>query len=393
VSIQYNRILKIALPLKQSAFLWGARKTGKSTYLTKNFKHSIRYDLLQSELFLKYAKQPYLLRQEILALSPEKELKYPIILDEVQRIPLLLNEVHWLIENTTASFILCGSSARALKRKTSNLLGGRAWKYHFYPLVYPEINDFDLLKVLNTGLIPSHYLSSDISRSLEAYVQDYLKEEIMAEGLVRHLPAFARFLDTVAFSNGELVNFSNIARDCSVDSKTVKSYYEILVDTLLGYFIYPYSPRNPSRNLIFSMPKFYLFDVGVAGFLTKRSLNILKGNEAGRAFEHFIFMELMAYQGIRNKKWDIRFWRTKQGLEVDFVLGDAEVAIEVKISSLVQKSEITGLIAFNEEYAPHKAIVVSLDSAKRKLTHGDNKEILILPYQEFLKQLWNDELI
>lgn len=389
---QYDRILKMKLPTRQSAYLWGARKTGKSTYLAKKFPNSIKYDLLKSELFLKYTKEPHLFREEITALSPKKELNHPIIVDEVQRVPLLLNEIHWLIENTAAYFILCGSSARSLKRKTSNLLGGRAWKYNFYPLVYPEVNDFDLKKALNTGLIPSHYLSADFIKSLEAYVEDYLKEEIMAEGLVRNLPAFARFLDTLAYSNGELVNFTNIARDCGVDSKTVKSYYEILVDTLLGYFIYPYSKKS-GRDTLFSVPKFYLFDVGVAGFLTRRSINILKGSEAGKAFEHFIFMELMAYRGINRGLWEITFWRTKQGMEVDFILGDGEICIEVKISNLVQKSDLKGLIAFSNEYSPRKAIVVSLDAAKRKLNLGKNKEILVLPYREFLEKLWNREII
>lgn len=389
--VQYQRILKLDLPPKQSAFLWGARKTGKSTYLAKNFPNSISYDLLKSELYLKYTKKPYVFREEILALA-KNTLKHPIIVDEVQRVPLLLNEIHWLIENTDAYFILCGSSARKLKRGAANLLGGRAWKYHFYPLVYPEVTDFDLLKALNTGLIPSHYLSRNPTKSLQAYIQDYLIEEIKTEGLTRNLPSFARFLDIFAFSNGELTNFTNIARECGVDAKTVKNYYEILVDTLLGYFVYPYK-KKISRDVISSMPKFYLFDVGVSGFLTKRNINILKGAEAGKAFEHYIFMELMSYKGINDCDYEINFWRTKTGLEVAFILGQGEVAIEVKISAQVEKQDIKGLIAFTEKHRPSKSIVVSLDAAARKIKTENGYEILILPFKIFLKKLWGKKII
>lgn len=387
----YDRKLVLDLPEGQSAFLWGARQTGKSTYLAKEFPDSLYFDLLNSDLYLRYSKRPHIFREEILA-SPEQKLKHPIIVDEVQLVPLLLNEIHWLIENTKAYFILCGSSARKLKRSAANLLGGRAWKYHFYPLVYPEVSDFDLLKVLNTGLIPSHYLSSQPQKSLKAYIQDYLTEEIKAESLTRKLASFARFLDALSFSNGELTNFSNISRECGVDAKTVKSYYEILVDTLMGYFIYPYSKRI-KRNIISSLPKFYLFDVGVAGFLTKRQINSLKGEEAGRAFEHFIGMELMAYKGLSDANFDIWFWRTTHGLEVDFILGDGEVALEVKISDNIDKSMLKGLMAFTDEYLPKKSIVVSLDPRPRKLFTKNGNEIMVLPYRDFLESLWKKEII
>ncbi len=387
----YKRILKLELPERQSAFLWGARKTGKSTYLETNFPNSVRYDLLHSDIFLRFMKQPYLFREEILALSDEI-LQYPIIVDEIQKIPVLLDEVHWLIEHTVASFILCGSSARKLKKDGINLLGGRAWRYTFYPLVYPEIPDFDLLRALNTGLIPSHYLSGNPTRSLKSYVQDYLTEEIKAEGLVRNLPAFARFLDTLAFSNGELVNFSNIARDCYIDAKTVKEYYSILVDTLLGYFIFPYTKRA-KREAIHATPKFYLFDVGVANILMKRDLKVLKGTETGRAFEHFILMELIAYRGLNDLDFSITFWRTKTGYEVDFILGKGEVAIEVKISNNVRKADLKGLLIFQEEYKPKKTCVVSLVLRSRKLILNDENEVLILPYKKFLDMLWGREII
>ncbi|MBI5448002.1 MAG: ATP-binding protein [Gammaproteobacteria bacterium] len=386
----YRRYLKIDLPPFQSAFLWGARKTGKSTYLKKKFPDAIYYDLLHTDLYNRLLKQPQLLREELLALSPEQR-KHPVIIDEIQKIPILLNEVHSLIESDKIQFILCGSSARKLKQGAANLLGGRAWRYHFYPLTFPEIPHFNLLQALNRGLIPSHYQSEYYTRSLKAYVQDYLKEEIQAEGLVRNLPAFARFLDLQAFSHGQLTNFSNIARDCSIDAKTVKEYYQILVDTLLGYFVFPFHPKM-SRDLISSTPKFYLFDVGVANSLTKQKIPALQGTAAGQAFEHFILTELMAYRGLNDLDFSITFWRKKSGLEVDFILGEAHLAIEIKMSTTVHQSELKGLISFTEQYKPKQAIVVSQDSKPRRLS-VNGQAILILPWREFLERLWQGEWI
>lgn len=389
--VRLKRLLNLELPKGQSAFLWGARGTGKSTYLKQKYPNAIRYDLLLSDLYLRFLQAPYLLREEILAL-PDEAFQDPIIIDEVQKVPLLLDEIHWLIENTNSRFILCGSSARKLKQGAANLLGGRAWRFTFFPLVSAEIPHFNLLHALNNGLIPSHYLVEDAKRSLRAYVQDYLKEEIQAEGLTRNLRAFSRFLETIPFSNGEIVNYSNIARDCAIDAKTVKEYYQILIDTLIGYFIYPYS-KKIKREIIQATPKFYLFDVGVSNFLGKRTIEALKGHEAGNSFEHFIMMELMAYRGIKEKDFDITFWRTKTQLEVDFILGDAEIAIEVKISDIVDKQDLHGLIAFQEEHNPRLAIVVCQAPKSRKMKVNDNQEIILLSYQEFLQQLWAEKII
>lgn len=192
-------MLTLELPQKTSAFLWGARKTGKSTYLHETFPDSACFDLLRSDLYINYSKEPYIFREEVLSLSKERLSKH-IIVDEVQKIPLLLDEVHYLIENANLQFILCGSSVRKLRRGGANLLGGRAWGYNFYPLIYKEVHDFDLLKVFNNGLIPSHYLSSNPQKSIKSYVNEYLKEEIQAEGLARNLPSFARFLDSLIFN-------------------------------------------------------------------------------------------------------------------------------------------------------------------------------------------------
>lgn len=388
----YTRKCVLYLPKNRSAFLWGARQTGKSSYLKHTFKNSIYYDLLDSHEVLRLSKAPHLLREEVLALDA-LHLTKPIIIDEIQKVPMLLNEVHWLIENTDAQFILCGSSARKLKTTSTNLLGGRAWAYHFYPFVFPEIPDFDLLKALQHGLIPNHYLSNntDIEYSLQSYVDVYLTDEIRNEGLVRNLAGFARFLEVAGICNGEMLNMSNVARDCGIERTTVQGYYQILEDTLLGYFIPPYS-KKIKRDIIKSTPKFYLFDVGVANYLGQRQLNTLKGDIAGKSFEHYILMELIAYIGLQRKRHAITYWRTKTGLEVDFIIGKGQLAIEIKISEQVHQSDLKGLIAFCEEHPTSQGIVVSQDLKSRKLKINDKVTLSILPWRVFLTSLWNDEL-
>jgi predicted AAA+ superfamily ATPase len=382
------RVLKISLPRAQSAFLWGARKTGKTTLLQEKFPNSLRYDLLETDTFLRLSKEPFRLREELLAVRDRGQLAKPIIIDEVQKIPPLLDEIHWLIENKKLSFILCGSSARKLKRSHANMLGGRAWRFELHPLTSFEIGkDFDLLKGLNRGLIPSHYLSNYYPRNLKAYIQDYLKEEIQYEGIVRNLPAFARFLDAVSFSSGELVNYTNIARECGVDAKTVAEYYQILIDTLIGHFLEPYRKRR-GREIITATPKFYLFDVGVAGSLTKRILQTNQGAEFGKAFEHLVMMELIAYRSYTEKDVSIRFWRTKAGQEVDFVIAEGEVAIEVKGSRKLSSADLAGLKAFVEEHRPKKALLVCQEPVARKLSSG----LEIVPWKEFFKTLWAGEI-
>jgi predicted AAA+ superfamily ATPase len=380
------RILKIKLPKGQSAFLWGPRKTGKTTFLRATFPDSLSYDLLQTDLFLELVKRPFLLREQLLTGSP-KQLKEPIILDEVQKVPQLLDEIHWLIENKGLRFILCGSSARKLKRGKANLLGGRAWRYEMHPLVSAEVTDLDLLRALNRGMIPMHYMQEGYRKSLQAYVRDYLKEEVFDEGLTRNIPAFSRFFDAMGYSHGELTNYANIARDCGVDAKTVKEYYQILVDTLLGTMIEPYKKRQ-DRSVIIRAGKFYLFDVGVAGTITHRQIPQEKGEQFGKAIEHFILMELLGHRAYRELDYDVNFWRTKSGLEVDFILGQGEVAIEVKSASRVDSVDLRPLRAFIQEYRPAKAFVVCNERAPRV-----HENIRILPWRNFLKMLWNGEVI
>jgi len=380
------RMLKIDLPPRQSAFLWGPRKTGKSTFLKTTFPQSLVYDFLRTDLFVEFSKRPALLREQLLAKSANA-LQQPIILDEVQKVPQILDEVHWLIENRGLRFILCGSSARKLKRGQSNLLGGRAWRYEMFPLVTPELNEVNLLRALNHGMIPAHYLQDDYKKTLQAYVQDYLKEEVFNEGLTRNLPAFSRFFEAMGYSHGELINYSNIARDCGVDSKTVKEYYQILVDTLLGRFVLPFKPRQ-ARQVIGKAPKFYLFDVGVAGAIAKRRLSQEKGEAFGKALEHFILMEIAAYNSLKEMDFAIDFWRTKSGFEVDFVLGGGEVAIEIKGTSRVDGADLRALKAFAEEFSPRQAVVVCNEKAARVV-----EKIKILPWRVFLRDLWAGKII
>lgn len=386
----YNRVLKMNLPPRQSAFLWGARQTGKTSFLEHHYPNAIFYDFLKTETFLRYSKEPAAFRQEIIALDTTQT-EALVVVDEVQKIPMLLDEIHYLIEHTSCQFILCGSSARKLKRQGVNLLGGRAWKYHFFPLVSKELGDLELLKIFTRGLLPSIYQSSDPGRSLQAYVEDYLTQEIQAESTVRNISYFARFLDTLRFSHGELINYSNIARDCHIDAKTVKEYFQILVDTLLGYYLPPYSHKK-NREIISATPKFYLFDVGVANYLKKSNIVDLKGVEAGQSLEHFVFLELTAYQKMFNIRMDIHFWRTTTQLEVDFVLGDAEIAIEVKITERVDKRDLKGLIAFQEEYMPRACYLVCLEPRLRHI-QTEFGLIQIIPIKMFLEQLWDNKIL
>jgi predicted AAA+ superfamily ATPase len=381
-----ERLLRMDLPRRQSAFLWGPRKTGKSTYLKAAFPDSLTFDLLRTDLMLDLARRPALLRERLLAAEPAK-LARPVILDEVQKVPALLDEVHWLIENRGLRFILCGSSARKLRRGRTNLLGGRAWRYEMHPLVSPELPRLDLLRALNRGLVPAHYLDDAYRRSLQAYVVDYLKEEVFDEGLTRNVAAFSRFFDAVGFSHGDLTNYANIARDCGVDAKTVKEYYQILVDTLLGTFVEPWKKRQ-ERQVIGKAAKFYLFDVGVAGALTQRHVAQERGEQFGRALEHFILMEILAHRSYRALDHGVHFWRTKSGLEVDFVLGDGEVAVEVKGTSRVDPSDLRSLRAFVEDNRPRKAVVVCNEPAPR-----DHDGIEVLPWREFLARLWGGRVL
>lgn len=367
---------------QESAFLWGARQTGKSTLLKNLFPDSMYIDLLLHNEFMRFQSNPSLLAEIIERTKPLG----PVIIDEIQRIPALLNEIHWLISNKGTRFILSGSSPRNILRTGQNLLGGRAIRYELYPLVFSEIPDFDLLKALNNGLLPRHYLSGNPNKLLSAYLGSYLKDEIIAEAKIRNVGSFTRFLEMAAFSNGEIVNYSNIASDCGVSSPTVKEYFQILDDTLTGRFL-PSFQKKAKRRLI-SAPKFYFFDVGIANYLLKRT-GIEHGSSTfGKAFEHFIYQEIYAHSKYSDLHYSISYWRTASQIEVDFVLGDGEVAVEVKSTDMAQLRHFGGLNHFANEYSPKKLILVSNDPYPRQVGN-----ISVLPWKIFLEELWSNKII
>lgn len=386
----YTRKLQLDLPAGRSAFVWGARKTGKTTLLKQCFAGSTRIDFLKTDTRLEYARRPALLRERLLAMVDAGTLRQPVLLDEVQKVPGILDEVHWLIEERGMGFVLCESSARKLTRSHANMLGGRAWRFELHPLTSAEVPELDLLRAFNHGLIPAHYLEQKpyVERTLRAYVADYVREEIMEEGVVRNIPAFSRFVDVLGFTTGELVNYSNIARETGVDAKTVREYFQILADTHLGALVEPYTGVR-KRTVLSRTPRFYLFDVGVAGHLARRTIPEERGPEFGRAFEHFIFMELAAYRSYSEKWFDINHWRTASGLEVDFVLDGGRVAVEVKGKQQVTNKDTRGLRTFMSEASPDCAgIVVTCEPAARAV--GD---VTMLPWRTFLQRLWAGDVV
>lgn len=382
----YKRTLDLS-KIKTSFFLWGPRQTGKTSLLRANFPDAIWIDLLRSENFVKYQQDSSRLRQELTRKKPSEHSW--IVIDEVQKVPPLLDEVHWLIENHGYRFALCGSSARKLKRGHANLLGGRAIRRELFGLTALELGThFDLETILNRGFIPNHYLNDDYVDRLRSYGSDYLKEEIFAEGLVRNLPAFSTFLNVASFSDTEQVEFSNIASDVGVSAPTIKSYFEILEDTLIGQFV-PAFRKRPKRRIQVS-PKFYFFDVGVVNSLAKRK-QIEFGSELfGKAFENWVFHELRCFKAYCEPDLDISYWKLSEGREVDFVLNDLECAIEVKSSDKIVDKHLKGLRELKVEHSKVKRrLVVSTEKVSRRTQDG----IEILSVQDFIEMLWNSELI
>ncbi|MBN2036712.1 MAG: ATP-binding protein, partial [Chitinispirillaceae bacterium] len=381
-----KRMLKIDPAV--TSFLWGARQTGKSTLLRNEFPESDYYNLLLSTTFAQVSRNPAIIRERCEAgnVTGDNQ-QYPIIIDEVQKSPELLDEVHWLMEHKGLRFVLCGSSARTLKRKHGNLLGGRAARNVLHPFVFAELPEFDLVRAINHGLLPPHYCAEDPRERLLAYVGDYLQEEILAEALTRNIGTFNRFLEAASFSNGELVNFSNIARECNISSATVRGYFQILEDTNTGYFLPAF--RKSSKRRQIGVSKFYFFDIGIINHLTRRG-RIEPGSELfGRAFEHLLFMELHAYAHYSRLRFPLTYWRTASGYEVDFIIGTHEIAVETKAVPAVASHHLKGIRAFKQEFASRRYIVVSLDPEPRRTP--DNIEIM--PWKVFLSQLWVGDVI
>jgi predicted AAA+ superfamily ATPase len=374
-----NRILQISSELDDSIFLFGARQTGKSTILRQQFPKAVYIDLLDTEVKSRLSRRPVLLYETIKD-KPENTL---VIIDEIPEVPELLNEVHRLISERHIIFILCGSSARKLKRKGKNTLGGRALPVYLYPFVSAEIPDFDIDHAVSYGMIPSHYLAKNPQRRLAAYIQVYLKEEIKEEALVRNLNAFQRFLEVAALTDGEMVNNNNIAQDCGVSATTVSAYFDILEDTLIGYRI-PAFAKVMKRRLV-QAPRFYYFDVGIANHLLHRKELVRGTTDYGHAFEHLVVQEIYAWMHYSHSEEQLSYWRTYTGLEVDVVIGDARVAIEIKSVEEVMTRHLKGLKAFGEEHPQSHRIIVSLDKFNRHM--GDIECIHVL---DFFKLLWSE---
>ncbi len=383
----FNRNLKLPPPGEETFFLWGPRQTGKSTLLRETYGTDHWIDLLKADEFRRYLTHPESLREQFEAEPPGPAQQ--IVIDEIQKVPSLLDEVHWLIENRGLHFALCGSSARKVKRGAANLLGGRAIRYELHGITAGEIGAVvDLDRLLNHGYLPRIYEASRPRRMLDAYIADYLKEEIAAEGLVRNLPAFSDFLDVSALSDGEIVNFSNIARECGVSSHTTKSHFQILEDTLLGHWLPAYRKR-PKRRVI-GAPKFYFADVGVVNRLAKRG-ELLPGSELyGKAFENWVFHELSAYASYEEFEGGLSYWRLASGVEVDFILGDMQVAIEAKSSERITQDHLRGLRTIVDDHPRvRRRIVVCREARARKTRDG----IEILPATTFVRRLWAGDLV
>ncbi len=382
----FNRSLVLPPSGRETFFLWGPRQTGKTTLLRKSYPEAVWIDLLKSEEFRRYLARPELLRQEIAAqpLTSGRQ----IVIDEIQKVPALLDEVHWLIENRGAHFALCGSSARKVRRGAANLLGGRAMRYELHGLTAGEIGSrFDLDRLLNHGYLPRIFESSRSKRVLDAYIADYLKEEIAAEGLVRNLPTFSDFLDVAALSDTEIVNFSNIGRECGVSSHTAKNHFQILEDTLLGRWLPAYR-RRPKRRVI-GTPKFYFADVGIVNRLARRG-DLHAGSELyGKAFENWVFHELTAFSSYEESDSPLSYWRLASGIEVDFVLGDMAIALEAKSSAKITQDHLKGLRNIVIDHPEvGRRIVVCREPKARKTDDG----IDILPVESFVGQLWNGDI-
>jgi uncharacterized protein len=380
----YPRVLPLAdLVKRRSLFLLGPRQTGKSTLLRRTFPQARFVDLLEADTYRELAGYPETLRQ---SLRRDERL---IIIDEIQKLPALLDEAQAMIDrNPSLRFIFTGSSARKLRRGRANLLAGRAWVAALHPLVSTEAGPGALNRRLNVGSLPAILDSKDADEDLRAYVGVYLQEEIRAEGLVRSIESFSRFLEVAALTNTHLLNYASVANDTGIPVRTVREHFQVLEDTLVGFQLPPYQHTRKRKPV--ATAKFYFFDVGVANVLMKRG-RIEPGSELyGSALEHQVFLELKAYLDYRRFDRPLTFWRTHSGSghEVDFVVGDA-VAIEVKGSRRITRSDLKGLLALSEERRFAKRLVVCREPRERTTDEG----VTVLPVQTFFERLWEGSLV
>jgi predicted AAA+ superfamily ATPase len=381
--MSYKRFLSLNNLLeKKSHFLLGPRSTGKSTLIkTELGERSHIIDLLDSRIFLSLSAHP----GDLENLIGIQNRPY-VVIDEIQKIPDLLNEVHRLIESKKWIFLLTGSSARKLKKCNSNLLAGRAWVANLFPLTTAELGvDFNLEKYLLHGGLPQVYTSQNPEEELNAYVKTYLYEEIRAEALVRKIPEFARFLEMASTTNGQLLNFAGIASDTEVAAATVREYYHVLEDTLMGFMLQPWHYSKKRKAV--QTAKFYFFDTGVCHFLKQVRMLNRHSDDYGQAFEQFILMEIRAYLSYARTLQEMTFWRSVNGQEVDCVIGK-DVAIEIKAAQKVTPRLLKGLETLSEEKIIKKYYLVSHDP----LPQLKNK-VHCLPWQVFLQKLWAGEIV
>ncbi len=379
--MELQRILSLPnLLSKKSFFLFGPRATGKSTLIKQDLSDAATViDLLNSRLYLRLLSSPH----DLEAIINSGDKSNTVVIDEIQRVPELLNEVHRLIENKKLTFLLTGSSARKLRRGKANLLAGRVWEARLFPLTWKEIHGFNLERYLRYGGLPPVYLSEYPEEELDAYVNTYLKEEIMAEGLIRKLPPFSRFLQAAALVNGEMINFSKLANDCQVPPSTITEYVGLLEDTLLG-FLLPAWTESKKRKAI-STGKFYFFDPGVTHTLARTQTLDRNSHLYGKSFEQFIGMEIRAYLSYKRKKHQFSYWRSVHGYEVDFLIG-SETAVEIKASQKISQRDFKGLKALEEEKIFKRYILVSQDPIN---TRKNNFQALY--WENFLDDLWADK--
>ena len=361
---------------KKSHFLFGPRQTGKTSLIHHTLKGVKVYDLLDTSIYLALSQNPSRIGQELTAKDRI------VVIDEIQRLPILLNEVHRLIETHGIRFLLTGSSARKLRRGGVNLLGGRARTKNLHPFTYKELGDkFDLARAMERGLLPSIYFSDDPRADLQAYAGSYLQEEIVAEGATRNLPAFSRFLKVAALCNGQIVNFTNVSNDAQVARTTVYEYFDILKDTLILYELPAWRKSKKRKPLASS--KYYFFDVGVVSVLQGRKFR--PGTpEFGEAFETYLMHELISYSDYVSGE-TLSYWRSTSGFEVDFIIGD-HTAVEVKAKENLSASDLKPLRALVEEKKLKRYLCVSLEPRRRRF-----EEVMVLPYRDFLEALWNGE--
>jgi len=379
----YKRALQLPTKPRRSFFLWGPRQTGKTWLLENTYPKSLFISLLRNEEFTALTARPGLLRERIKDLGARL-----VIIDEIQKIPQLLDEIHFIIEKDRTVFGLCGSSARKLKRSHGNLLGGRALRHELFGLTSWEMGDnFDLMRVLNRGTLPAIYGDPDPMPMLKSYCADYLKEEIFDEGLTRKLAPFSRFLELAALGDTEVLSWETFARDVGVSGPTIRSYFEILSDTLIGRLLPAYTFR-PKRKVI-RAPKFYFFDVGVTNTLAQRTEIRPRSELFGKAFENWVHHELSAYISYSGKTESLSYWKIHQGPEVDFIVGHMKAAFEAKGRDTIHTDHLKGLRELSKDYPNvKKRYVVSLVDH----SHLTDDSIGVLSVKDFTSRLWSHKL-